>query len=193
MWKFNETNNLPGKSLYHSSDELYHYGIPGMKWRHHKARLAEYDKKFERGTNKILSSTKNMNSANKKLNSLERKLNKEYKDSIDYKIKRDKRIKIAKVVGGTAAVAAGAYAVRKYFQKKGIKIETDSARKARELASENKRLDNLLSSSTKNLNNFSKDFITKDNLNKIANSKKTVSTNEAARLKEAYDLFLKNK
>jgi len=191
MWIYNETKNLPGDSLYHSADELYHYGVLGMKWKHHKARLAEYDKKFERGTNKILSSTKNMNSVNKKLNSLERKLNKEYKDSIDYKIKRDKRIKIAKVVGGTAAVAAGAYAVHKYFQKKGIKIETDHARKARELVSENKRLDKLLSSSTKNLNNFSKDFITKDNLDKIAKSRKTVSADDAARLREAYNLFFK--
>ena len=191
MWKFNKTDNLPGNSLYHSADELYHYGVLGMKWKHHKARLAEYDKKFERGTNKILSSTKNMNSVNKKINSLERKLNKEYKDSIDYKIKRDKRIKIAKVVGGTAAVAAGAYAVHKYFQKKGIKIETDRARKTRELISENKRLDKLLSTSTKNLNNFSKDFITKDNLDKIAKSKKTVSADDAARLREAYDLFFK--
>ena len=38
MWKFNETDNLPGNSLYHSADELYHYGVLGMKWKHHKAR-----------------------------------------------------------------------------------------------------------------------------------------------------------
>lgn len=38
MWKYNETNNLPGGSIYHSADELYHYGVLGMKWRHHKAR-----------------------------------------------------------------------------------------------------------------------------------------------------------
>ena len=43
MWKYNETNNLPGNSLYHSADELYHYGVLGMKWRHHKAR-SEYKK-----------------------------------------------------------------------------------------------------------------------------------------------------
>ena len=190
MWKYNETNNLPGNSLYHSADELYHYGVLGMKWRHHKARLAEYDKKFESGTNKILSSTKNMNTANKKINSLERKLNKEYKDSITYKNKRDKRIKVAKVVGGTAAVAAGAYAVHKYFQKKGIKFETDRAKKSREWIAESKRLDNLMSNSTKKFNDFSRDFITKDNLNKIANSRKTVSTNDAAKLREMYDLFL---
>lgn len=38
MWKYNETNNLPGNSLYHSADELYHYGVLGMKWRHKKAQ-----------------------------------------------------------------------------------------------------------------------------------------------------------
>lgn len=43
MWKYNETSNLPGNSLYHSADELYHYGVLGMKWRHHKAR-SEYKK-----------------------------------------------------------------------------------------------------------------------------------------------------
>ena len=35
MWKYNETSNLPGNSLYHSADELYHYGVLGMKWKNH--------------------------------------------------------------------------------------------------------------------------------------------------------------
>ena len=38
MWKYNETSNLPGNSLYHSADELYHYGVLGMKWHHKKAQ-----------------------------------------------------------------------------------------------------------------------------------------------------------
>lgn len=36
MWKYNNTNNLYGDSLYHSADELYHYGVLGMRWGHRK-------------------------------------------------------------------------------------------------------------------------------------------------------------
>ena len=37
MWKYNEIDNLPGNSLYHSADELYHYGILGMRWGRRKS------------------------------------------------------------------------------------------------------------------------------------------------------------
>ena len=46
MWKYNETSNLPGNSLYHSADELYHYGVLGMKWGHHK--IKRYTEKLNR-------------------------------------------------------------------------------------------------------------------------------------------------
>lgn len=38
MWQYNQTDNLHGDSLYHSADELYHYGVLGMRWRHKKAQ-----------------------------------------------------------------------------------------------------------------------------------------------------------
>ena len=39
MWKYNETSNLPGNSLYHGVDELYHYGVLGMRWHHKKGTV----------------------------------------------------------------------------------------------------------------------------------------------------------
>ena len=50
MWKYNKTENLPGDSLYHSADELYHYGIPGMKWKNHiyAVRQAKYMNKAKK-------------------------------------------------------------------------------------------------------------------------------------------------
>lgn len=49
MWKYNETDNLPGKSLYHSVDELYHYGILGMHWGHRKAQMSKINNKKRSG------------------------------------------------------------------------------------------------------------------------------------------------
>lgn len=41
MWRYNQTNNLPVDSFYHNADELYHYGVLGMRWRHRKALKQE--------------------------------------------------------------------------------------------------------------------------------------------------------
>ena len=71
MWKYNETDNLPGKSLYHSTDELYHYGVPGMRWRYRKSRLQEYNNNLVRlrrnKANQNITKLKNKGVSNKRI------------------------------------------------------------------------------------------------------------------------------
>ena len=128
---------------YNNLDELYHYGILGMKWRHHKARLAEYDREYEKRANKILNTSKTYREVDRKMNNLEKELDKKYADSIQYKLKRDKRIKALKIVGA-AAVTASIAAIK---IGKTIKDTKANAAKAREAC---KNLDNLIKSSSFN-------------------------------------------
>lgn len=43
MWKYNETNNLPSTEIYNSADELYHYGVLGMRWHNRRMRMQKYN------------------------------------------------------------------------------------------------------------------------------------------------------
>ena len=42
MWKYNNTNDMYSPELYHSADELYHYGVVGMKWKNHTYKTYNY-------------------------------------------------------------------------------------------------------------------------------------------------------
>lgn len=84
MWKYNETNNLPGDSIYHSADELYHYGVLGMRWGHHNrnqlsAELKElkgYDRYAKKHPNSLGASKISTHIRNKQINKLKKEIHK---------------------------------------------------------------------------------------------------------------------
>lgn len=84
MWKYNETNNLPGNSLYHSANELYHYGVLGMRWGHHNrsqlsAELKElkgYDRYAKKHPNSLSASKISTHIRNKQINKIKKEIHK---------------------------------------------------------------------------------------------------------------------
>lgn len=156
MWRYNQTDNLPVDSIYHNADELYHFGILGMKWGHrkgwkyHKNEINKARDEYAKKADKILSKETNMYVAQKKLDKVQNDIANKYSDSLKYAQKRQKRIAALKIVGATAAVAAIA----------GLKIKNNkkererAAKVARETA---ERIRSLQRDSDIKINNLVKD------------------------------------
>ena len=108
MWKYNKTEDLPGDSLYHSADEIYHFGIPGMKWGHRKASNVELAKQ------RYIKLKKEYNSNTKPKKEALNKAKKEYKDAkLLRSAKRNKIIKRGLAITGAALAVYGAHKIKK--------------------------------------------------------------------------------
>lgn len=120
MWKYNETSNLPGDSMYHSADELYHYGVLGMRWGHRKSKINTMNKELKR-YRKLEKEEKKKRILNKIESERYKKANSRIKKLGVNKYRKTQKIaRVGSVIGGalTANATLGAIRSTSHFIKK---------------------------------------------------------------------------
>ena len=121
MGKYNETSNLPGDSMYHSADELYHYGVLGMRWGHRKSKINTMNKELKR-YRKLEKEEKKKRILNKIESERYKKANTKIKKLGVNKYRKTQKIaRVGSVIGGALSANATLGAIRstsRFIKKK---------------------------------------------------------------------------